>query len=75
MEIEYGKLDFGEMGEFNPGTTKSGVVYKGTFFEFRTLEYNNLMLIEGKKEENKETLLAIVADIETENIDNITNKN
>ncbi len=53
-----------EEGKLNIGTMKVGVTYKGTFYQFGTNEYNNLLLIEGKKEENKNTLLGIISETE-----------
>lgn len=61
-------------GDLNAKNVKSGVTFEGKFYEFGTIEYKNLMLIEGKKEENKGTLLDYVSQIETKNIDNITNQ-
>jgi hypothetical protein len=54
---------------------KNGIVFEGKFYEFETIEYKNLMLIEGKKKENAGTLLDYVSQIETINPDNITNCN
>ena len=62
-------------GDFCPKDVKSGILFNGRFYEFGTIEYNNLMLIEGKKEENKDTLLGLVSQIETKSADNLTNQN
>jgi hypothetical protein len=51
--------------------TKQGVIYEGVFYEEGTIEYNNLFLIEGKKEENKGTLLGLISEaIKTEDLTN-----
>lgn len=64
-----------EKGELKHGKIRSGVVYEGKFYEFGTIEYKNLMLIEGKKEDKKDTLLGIFSALETESPDNITEQN
>ena len=64
-----------EKGELKMGKVKSGVTYKGRFYKFGTIEYKNLMLIEGKKKDMKDTLLGIFSELETENPDNITEQN
>ncbi len=68
-------LNFKEEGSLNEGKIRSGVIYEGKFFEFGSLEYNNLMLMEGKKEENEDTLLGIFSEASTKNVDDILNNN
>lgn len=62
-------------GEFKMGPIRSGVFYNGTFYEFGTIEYKNLMLIEGKEKDKKDTLLGLLSEIETADPDNITEQN
>lgn len=45
---------------------KKGVVFEGRFYEFGSIEYKNLMLIEGQKKENENTLLGLIAKLEKE---------
>lgn len=73
--MEHAKNPFNqEKGELRMGKIRSGVMYKGQFIEFGSIEYKNLMLIEGKKPENKNTLLGIISEHETKNPDNITDR-
>lgn len=63
-----------ESGHFNEKDTKFGFMYEGKFFEIGSLEYKNLMLMEGRKV-SENSLLGICSRIETENIDNLIDKN
>ncbi len=64
-----------DKGNLNPGKFRSGVFYEGKFYEFGTIEYINLMLIDGKKENKKDTLLGLISDITTGDPDSITDLN
>jgi len=51
------------------GKQRNGVSYKGKFYEFGTIEYKNLMLIEGRDTSNKGTLLDFISQAEFEDQD------
>lgn len=54
------------------GKFRSGVVYNGVFYEFDSIEYRNLFLIEKAPER---TLLDLISKIIKQNCDNFTNNN
>jgi len=72
--MEHVNFNTNENGFLNEENIKSGICFNGQFYEFGTIEYKNLMLIEGKKAD-KDTLLGIVSEIETEKADNIVDLN
>ena len=48
--------------EYKPAT-RHGVIYEGRFYETGSIEFENLFLIEGRKQENKDTILGMMSDI------------
>lgn len=57
------------MKNFNIGKIRSGVVYKGRFMEIGSDEYKLLMFTDGRKDDNKDTLLGLISDIHIEEND------
>lgn len=61
-------------GNLNNEDIKQGFMFEGKFFEIGSLEWNNLMIMEGKTVD-KNSLLGIISSLETENVDKLINKN
>ncbi len=73
--MEYLNFDRAKEGSFDATQMRSGIWFEGNFYEFGSIEYNNLMLFTCNKEEYKNTLLGLLSEIVTADIRNITNQN
>lgn len=49
--------------------TKRIIIFEGKRYEEGSIEYKNLFLIEGRKEENKDTLLGLMSELYIQNPD------